>query len=214
MKIKFLILILAISILGFTSCIRQSNCDNSREKNLGRIDYSNEFQEFEIEIVPKKITFSNSTDELVFTKNENPNPPPRRLNEYIVCESINIKPYTAYAFHEYDNLENVFLEDSSVLVLNPEIEKIGDQRGESLYINFGQEGVGNIKGRVPINNIDTTITYQPFGELFKFRENINIGNQPFEKIWFFRKGNMGMYYSKENGVVALEAGGEFYYRNQ
>lgn len=214
MKIKpsLFILLLAI-IIGNLSCLRHPNCDSSKEKYLGRIDYTFQLKQFNMENTNNSITFSNAQEELVFTKNNNIAQEPRRLNDYKVCESLNIKPYMAYAYYEYDNLESVYMVDGGILVTSPEIEKLGDKRGESFYINFGKEGVGNIKARIPITNIDTTITYQPFGELFTFQKRMTIGDKPFEDIWFFRKENMGMYYSKEVGVVALEANGVFYYRN-
>ena len=214
MKINSTLLILAISIIGLsTSCFRRPSCDSSDEKKLGTIQYSATFNQFNIEKSNNTISFSSPTKELAFTRNTDIEKRPQRLNDYKVCESINIKPYSAYAYFEYENLESVFMRDFAILVITPEIEKIGDKRGESLYINFGKEGIGTIKARVPISNIDTTITYQPFGELFKFNPSINIGNQTFENIWSFRKENMGMYYSKSLGVVALEADGEFYFRN-
>lgn len=206
------ILLLSILIIS-TSCFRRPNCDSTKEKNLGRIDYTQQFKQFNMEGTNNSITFSNAEEKLVFTKNKNSTQEPRRLNDYKICESINIKPYTAYAYYQYDNLESVFLVDSAILVLSPEIEKAGDKRGESLYINFGKEGAGTIKARIPITNIDTTITYQPFGELFTFQERLTIGDRPYGDIWFFRKEKMGIYYSKEVGVMALEANGVFYYRN-
>lgn len=196
-----------------TSCLQKINCDSSKEKYLGRIEYTQQFKQFNTEQTAKRISFSSTEDELVFTKDQNSPQRPRRLNDYKICESINIKPYMAYAYYEYDNLESVFLADSTILVLSPEIEKLGDKRGESLYINFSKEGAGTIKARIPITNIDTTITYQPFGELFTFQERIPIGDRPYQNIWFFKKENMGMYYNKEVGVIALEANGVFYYRN-
>jgi len=214
MKLNFTILVFGITIIGcFSSCFQRINCDISKDKKLGNIKYSNEFKQYSIEGVGNKISFNHSSETFIFTRNINPDKRPRRLNDYKVCESINIKPYTAYAYYEYENLETVFQMDSAILVLTPEIEKLGNKRGESLYINFSKEGVGTLKGRVPISNIDTTVTYQPFGELFKFNDRITIGNQDFENIWSFTKENIGIYYSKNLGIIALEANGKFYISN-
>ena len=214
MKLSCTAIVLAICFIGFsTSCFHRVNCDSSNDKKLGNIEYSNQFKQFNIEKFNNTISFSNTSEQFTFTRKNNPELRPRRLNDSKVCESINIKPYTAFAYYEYDNLESTFLMDSAVLVLTPEIEKLGNKRGESLYINFGKEGAGTVKARVPISNIDTTKTYQPFGELFKFQNRIQIGNQEFENIWSFRKDNMGIYYSKNLGIVALEANGKFYFRN-
>ena len=214
MKLNFSAIILAICFVGFsTSCFQRVNCDSSDDKNLGNIDYSNQFKQFNIEKSNNTISFSNSTEELTFTRKNNPELRPRRLNDTKICESIDVKSYTAYAYYEYENLESTFSMDTAILVLTPEIEKIGDKRGESLYINFSKEGAGTVKARVPISNIDTTKTYQPFGELFKFQASIQIGNQTFENIWSFRKDNMGIYYSKSSGVIALETNAKFYFRN-
>jgi len=214
MKINGIEFILVIAIIGcLSSCLRRPNCDISNEKKLGEINYSNQFKQFNIEGSTNTISFSNATETLAFTRKNDADQRPRRLNDYKVCESINIKPYIAYAYFEYENLESVFLMDSAILVITPEIEKIGDKRGESLYLNFSKEGAGTVKARVPIKNIDTTKTYQPFGELFKLNSSITLANQTFENIWSFKKENMGMYYSKSLGVVALEANGEFYFRN-
>lgn len=214
MKLKCTTLFLAVTIIScLTSCFKKINCDISNEKKLGNIEYSNQFKKFNLESSTNTISFRNGTEELIFTKNNSLEKYPRRLNEYKVCESINIKPFTAYAYYEYENLEIFFQMDSAVLVLTPEIEKLGNKRGESLYINFSKEGVGTVKARVPISNIDPNITYQPFGELFKFNDRITLGNQTFEDIWSFKKGTTGIYYSKKTGVIALEAKGKFYIRN-
>lgn len=214
MKFNSIVLLILIATVGsLTSCFQKVNCDISSDKNLGNIDYSNEFKQFNIEARANTISFSNSMEEFIFTKNNNLEKRPRRLNDYKVCESINIKPYVAYAYYEYENLETVFQMDSAVLVLTPEIEKLGNKRGESLYINFSKEGAGTLKARVPISNIDTSITYEPFGELFKYNNRITIGNQNFENIWSFTKENMGIYYSKNLGIIALKANGKFYIRS-
>lgn len=214
MKLNCIALILGMAIIGsLSSCFQKINCDISKEKKLGNIEYSNQFKQFNIEASVNTISFSNGTEEMIFTKNNSLEKRPQRLNEYKVCESINIKPYSAYAYYEYENLETVFQMDSAILVLSPEIEKLGNKRGESLYLNFSKEGVGTVKARVPISNIDTTITYQPFGELFTFKERITLGNQVFEDIWSFKEGTTGIYYSKKMGLIALEANGKFYIRN-
>lgn len=213
MKLNYVTIVLVFCIIGLsTSCFRRPHCDISNEKKLGNIEYSDQFYQFNIENSNNTLSFSNASGELVFIRKNNPEKRPQRLNDYKVCESINIKPYTAFAYFEYENLESVFGMDSAILVITPEIEKIGDKRGESLYLNFSKEGAGTVKARVPISNIDTTKTYQPFGELFKFHASNTLGNQTFENIWSFRKDNMGIYYSKDSGIVALEANGEFYFR--
>lgn len=211
---NFTILIFGLTIfIGLSSCFQKINCDISKEKKLGNIEYSNQFKQFNIEASGNTISFSNGIEELIFIKNNSLEKRPQRLNDYKICESINIKPISAYAYYEYENLETVFQMDSAILVLSPEIEKLGNKRGESLYLNFSKEGVGTVKARVPISNIDTTITYQPFGELFKFNERITLGDQNFEDIWSFKSANLGIYYSKKSGVIALETNGNFFLRN-
>ena len=202
-----------VILLSFCSgCIRKVNCDSTKSKKLGTIEYSDKFKEFNIEDTKNTISFKSDSEELVFTRNTETTQNPKRYLDYKICESIDIKPSTAYAYYEYENLEGIFQTDSAILVITPDISKDINDREESLYLNFSKDGSIGVKARVPISNIDTTRTYQPFGELFKYHESINLGDKELEKVWSFKKEGTGIYYSKQLGIIALEANGKFYFR--
>ena len=226
MKNLFVIFLLGIVIcLLFSSCYYRRNCSSSDSIKLGETDYSDKFKEYNIERFEDTLIFKSSSNVLTLIRGEMPNKRPGAVREYSVCKGIDIKAYTAYAYYEYENLESMFYGDSSMLIITPDIsagknmrrkpiipvsaEK--NMRREALYLSFTKKMPG-AKGRVPVSNVDTTKTYSPFGELFKYHDSIELNGAVFHDIWFFKRHQEGIYYSKTLGVVALEADNEIFVR--
>jgi len=213
MKRNLIILFLLVSIVwAYKSCYYRFDCDYSDSVKLGKTDYSTEFKKYNIEINKDTINFRGSTDDLILIRKSNLNKKPRRVNDYKICRKIDMYPIDVYAYYEYENLNSVFRSDSAVLAISPDINNVGNKRGESLFLSFSIEKFGELKGRVPISNIDTTITYTPYNELFEYHKSIELEGELFKNIWVFRKGKSAFYYSKNLGIIALEGKGKFYIR--
>ncbi len=228
MKNLFVLLLLSIAIcLAYSSCYYRRNCGPSDNIKLGETDYSDKFKEYNIEHLEDTLIFKSSSNVLTLIRQDIQDKRPGAVREYSVCKGIGVKVYTAYAYYEYENLNSMFYGDSATLRVSPNIsagknmrrkplriipisaEK--NMRREALYLSFTKKMPG-AKGRVPISNIDTTKTYSPFGELFKYHESIELNGEIFQHIWFFKRYQEGIYYSKNLGIVALEADNEIFVR--
>lgn len=226
MKNLFATLLLLTSIsMIYSSCYYRRNCGPSDNIKLGETDYSDKFKEYNIERFEDTLIFKSSSNVLTLIRGDMPNKRPGGVREYSVCKGIGLKVYTAYAYYEYENLNSMFYGDSATLRISPNIsagknmrrkpiipvstEK--NMRREALFLSFSK-GIPGAKGRVPVSNIDTTKTYSPFGELFKYHESIELNGEVFQHIWFFKRYQEGIYYSKTLGVVALEVDNEIFIR--
>jgi len=209
-KIYFMLLVLCIM---FTSCFNKIKCSSADDKKLGVIDYTTEFKTYETESSKNSITFTGSDNKVyVFNKTSPSELTPRRLVEYEICRSIDVKPYTAYAYYEYENISNLFNTDSMVISIESEIANEQGVRTEVIFLNFAKNFSG-LKGKIPISNIQAIQSEEPFGILFEFFSNYELDNQNYNDIWVLKKEGVGIYYSKTNGIVALEADNIIYKRN-
>jgi hypothetical protein len=204
---------LLISSLAFSSCVNRFKCDASNQVRLGEIDYSATFKEWEIEVASDLMKFTSSNETISLKKREANELPFKRLNEYLVCKSINIKPYRAYAYYEYKNLSSHFASDEMSVVIEPDISKEEGKRAESIYLTFYKAGASNsIKARVPVTNLDLDKPREPFGVLFTFHDSIMLEDRNYTDVWMYKEENMAIYYNKENGIVALESDQTIFHR--
>ena len=208
-----MIFLLMIS-LALSSCINKFKCDASNQVRLGEIDYSDAFKEWETEQSYDIMKFTASNNNITLKRNEDTNAGTyRRLNEYLVCRSINIKPYSAYAYYEYKDLSSHFISDNMSVVIEPDISKEDGKRAESIYLTFYKTGVSNsIKARVPVTNLDLDKPGEPFGVLFTFHDSIRLEDRHYTNVWMYKEENMAIYYHKNQGVVALESDQTIFHR--
>lgn len=212
MKLRFgILLFFVLTGLIQQSCFYRIKCDESKSVKIGDIEYSAKFARMELHRSDQELHFESNSGSLTFKRNDNSHNEIRRLNDEKICEEIDIKPTSAYKYYEYPNWGCSFIDGPGIISIDPEMEKLDDKRGESLYLTFSS-GNSSLKARVPVSNIDTSITYQPFGELFQFKNSIDLDDREFENIWVFRKGKTAMYYSESLGIVALEENEKIYWR--
>jgi len=214
MKKKNMVLIVLIAALFWSikSCRYRLNCDSSDNVYLGKTDYSEKFKKFNIEQDQDTLYFKGKTGEFTFIREINPNQKPLRYNDYIVCEKIDLYSGRAYGYYEYENLQSNF-RLSGILEVSPDMRKVEDKKGESLYLTFNVADVGSLKARIPISNIDTTKTYTPYGELFTYHEQVELENEILKNIWIFRRGKSALYYSMHSGIVAFEGNDRIFFRD-
>ncbi len=209
-------IVLTVFILGILwtikSCPYRLNCNRSDSVNLGKIDYSERFKKFNLELENDTLYFEGKTGEFTFIREINSNQKPLRYNDYIICEKIDIYPTRAYGYYEYENLRSSF-RLSGILEIAPDMQKVGDKKGESLFLEINVADVGSLKARIPISNIDTTKTYTPYGELFTYHEQVELENEVLKNIWIFRRGKTVLYYSMNAGIIAFEGNDRVFFRN-
>ena len=215
-KQKNIILIgfLLVFIWGIKSCYKKIGCDGSSEVELGKVEHSELFKGYNIEVENDTIIFVTENSEIVFVRSNKRNKKLKRFNEYDICTSIDLYPYTAHAYYVYDDLGSVFRADSAILVIDPNIEKIGRLKGESLFLSFNFTREEGVKGRIPVNNIDTTLKYEPYGELFEHNDEVTLSGNKFQDVWLFKRRNAIMYYSKSLGILAMKTKTRIFIRKE
>ena len=213
MKIKYFVPLVLITGVLWTlkSCLYRLGCDSSDSVFLGKMNYSDQFKKFNLEQDSDTLYFKGATGEFTFIRKIDPDLKPRRYNDYEICRNLNVKPVIAYGYYEYENLEADF-RNSGILILTPEITKVGNQKTESLYLTFNVEDVGSLKARIPITNVDTTKIYMPYGELFTYYEAVELEEEELKNVWVFRRGDSALYYSRRLGVLAFEGSGRAFFR--
>lgn len=195
----------------FSYCTNRLRCNPSSSVLLGHVDFSERFEQMNIESGSDSLVFIGSNDALVFVRNNNRETDKRRFNAYKICTSIDIKPYTAYAYYEYNDRSSFFKGDSLLLVVQPAMSMEGEQVGESLYLSFSTNK-GGLKARVPISNIDLNRRYMPYGELFELQDSVVLDGDIYRNVWKFTKERAAMYYHMRDGIVGLVVEDELYLR--
>lgn len=203
-KVKFIPLLAYSLVLMLTSCFHKTSCDSRHDEALGEIDYSTDFQNCEIERSVDFLTFSSENTSITLQKSTTPNLEPNRLLDHEICQSLDIKPYTAYAYYEYENLNMVFSEESLLISIEPFIFEENTERKEVIFFTLSPETSESIKASVPIYD---AVVGEPLGlqnTQFIFQEQIELNDTLFEDIWVCQQDGNGIYYSKEKGLVAIE----------
>ncbi len=215
MKNSCAIFLIVIAIcLAYSSCYYRRNCSASNNIKLGEIDYSDKLKQCNIERYEDTLIFKNFSEVLTLIRwDDSIRYPYWAVHEYNVCTGININAYTASAYYEYENLDSQFRSDSLLLDIHPYMTNSHGVRGESLLLKLSTANYANIKGSVPINNIDAAkMSYASYGEFFKYHESIDLNGKIFTHIWVCKRRGTGVYYSKTLGIVALEAKNKIYVR--
>jgi len=215
-RIPICLLIITLLVFLYKSCPYRFSCDGVENINLGKIDFSSDLRNSNFERNQYKIIFKNDDKELVF-KRGGYDEKTIHYNAYKICQKIHIEPiYKKYAYYEYEDLKGLFSADSARLEIRPRInEHSKNSRIESLSINFSFYGVGHAYGSVPFYNINEERAYIFPHEIFKHHDQIELGEDiEFKDIWVFKQQNLGIYYSKKSGVVALEVNGKILLRNR
>ncbi len=209
---KLFFILFTIGIIS-SSCSNKIKCSATDDKKLGVIEYTAEFKTYENEGSKNSMTFKDSDNNSFVLNKTSPNETvPRRLVEYEICKSIDVKPYTAYAYYEYENISHLFSNDSMIINVEAQIANEQGVRTETIFLNFGKNNI-SLKGKIPITNVQAIQSEEPFGILFEFFSNFELDNQNYNDIWVLKKEGVGIYYSKTNGIVAIEADGKVYHRN-
>lgn len=209
-------LLLLSLITVMSSCFNRFSCDQSDDKNLGRISFSQEFTTWNIEANVDTLVFESASDKMVMVVQENSREKYHRLREYDICEEIDIKPYTAYAYYEYPNMNRFYSSNKGILVLEPSMENIEGTRTESLFITASLSDFYSVKARVPISHVEKIKPESPNGRLFTYHESISLGDRTYSRVWHYTKTadpySTSLIYSKEKGVLAIQVNDTVYHR--
>ncbi len=186
-------------------------CDTSDEENLGPINYSQEFQTWNLEAAASSLSFSRGSTQVVLNELPQTNNTAARLHVRKVCTTFDVKPYTAWAYYAYDNMDKIFSSNGYLINITAEIAGSDTNPSESIYINLSRDGQATIKGYIQVTNPQPP---QP-GNItpFQFNGTLLIDGRSFDNIWSYEKDGMGIYYNKVNGIIALKTLDGFYFRN-
>lgn len=209
---KQLVLVLLFSF-SVSSCYNRFSCGPAQNKNLGAISFSSSFQDWNKENQHDTLFFSNSTDTLRLLTSTTTSSKPKRAKAYHVCESIDIKPYTAYAFYEYPNKERMFQGDATLLHIDPVIVYEDQQKQELLYLNLAY-GNNSIKAAIPANTSDQK--GPPFttqGTRFIWQKTVSLGDKKFSYMWVCEANGLAMYYHPRKGMVAIRIDNTIFYKH-
>ncbi|MEM9821834.1 MAG: hypothetical protein AAF985_12210 [Bacteroidota bacterium] len=204
--------LLLLLVFLLNSCQKRFSCDESDHKKLGAIEFSPIFQEYTIEDQSNSMVFNDGESDLVFNRNNQIETTPYRLQEYNICESIDVKPFTAFAYYEYKNRSSAFVSNELLIEINPQIEKQNGNNAEFIYLSIAQNET--FKASIPIG--DQTEA-PPFGNTnvrFEWKEQIELNGKVFYQVWHGQSANqrMGLFYKKEQGIIAIEIEGRYYLR--
>ena len=204
MKQLFLASIGFLTILVFISCERGVVCNENDNKNLGQISYS-EMNDFNTEKETSTLTLMRNSGllELPLTNTSNS---PNQWIDYKVCESVDVKPYSAYAYYEYENINRTFSNEDVLISIEPQILNNDGEELEVIYINLAHNN-SSIKGIVPVDELGE---YEPELDVFDFMGTISINNKTFYQSYLFEKDDLKIYYSKDQGIVGVNIDGLVY----
>lgn len=210
---KISLLFIAFISLMTTSCYHRVSCDSGDNKNLGKTDFSEEFKQWSIENSTEDIVFSNGTKTIKLNKREETNKTAQRIKVKNICESIDIKPYTAYSYYEYDDISSSFLGEQIILSVEPSMTMVEKVRTEVIFLSFNLNGEG-VKAQVPVINAEKVKVSEPYGRKFELKEAIEIAGKTFKNVWHIEREKNQIVYSKKDGILAIAQGDDVYLRQQ
>jgi hypothetical protein len=204
------------SVLLLTSCTKRLNCDSSDNENLGTTDYSEAFKAWSIETDSEILSFySNDGDTLRLAAQSIVVEEPRWLIESVVCEeALDVKPFKAYAYYEYEDKTRSFggENDKAFLSIEPEIALHDEVRTESIFITLSTGAATSIKGQVPVTNSQSIPQSEPFGLHFTHLDRVELGDQAYTDIWVLSEDTLSIFYHSEIGIAALAIDEQIYHR--
>lgn len=209
--------------LAFMGCQKRFKCDDSNSKKLGDIEFSEQFGNWNNELKSDSIVFSTPSGNVSLRKVQSTEKRPQRVNEYLICESIDIKPQYAYAYYEYKDLSSFFSSDykdgqhgqdskGAIISVSPSIlREKDDVKTESIFLSFNVKEYG-LKGRVPVTHTKSMQPTKPFGLLFEFHASKMVGDKTLQDVWVLEENDSALYYNKNTGIVAIKMGDVYWYR--
>lgn len=198
-------------VLTLSSCYNRFSCGPSQNKNLGTIDLSKTFKSWNLEQQIDTLFFVSKTDTLVLVKKNYNSPKHKQVKAYNICQRIDIKPYTAYAYYEYPNKASYFQGDDILLHLDPEITLDNETREETLYLNLAH-GNHSLKAAVPLAQGVTEGPFFDASTRFVFKDSITLQGVRFRDVWVCDSLNSQMYYSASLGLVGIGIDGRGFLR--
>lgn len=210
---KISLLLVGLITLMTTSCYHRTSCDSSDNKNLGKTDFTEEFKQWNTEQNTELMVFSNGTKNIELTRRKNTNKTAQRLKVKNLCESIDIKPYTAYSYYEYEDISSVFLGDNIIISVEPSMTNVEEVRTEVIFLSFNLENQG-VKAQVPVINAEKVISSEPYGNKFEFKESIEIAGKTLKNVWHVEREKSQIFYSKKDGIIAIANENDVYFRVQ
>ena len=199
--------------LVLSSCYNRFSCGPAQNKNLGTISFSKMFQDWNLAQQTDSLVFVSKTDTVTLIKNDYNTQKHKQAKVYNVCQSIDIKPYTAYAYYEYPNQEHMFQDDAVVLHIDPVISYHEDTKQESLYLNLAH-GNNSIKAAIPANH--GTLKGPPFNThntRFILQKTLSLDDKKFSNIWVCEANGLAMYYHSHKGIIAFSINNTMYYKH-
>lgn len=190
-----------LAILALSQCTKKVNCDESDNKRLGSITYSDSFKAMNKEADTRVITFFHGSD-TVTLENIPIAQEEQWLIDHKICESIDIKPYFAYAYYAYPGYTRVFSSGDMLLSINAEIQEENKERFELLYFNWSEWNRG-YKCVLPVGKAD----YMPEEESVKtmqYHSKMVLGGKEYSDVWGYEELGNGIYYQAASGVVAIK----------
>lgn len=210
-KILSLILFSALLSMSLVSCVKRINCDESNSKKIGTIQYSQALNQANIEEQSNSMTFTNGERSVKLSRAAL-NTIPHRLNDHIICEEIDIKPYIAYAYYEYVNKDNMFSGDSITILFEPIIEGSKEHPKNLLYINLAYGISSSLKGGISFD--DKSVSPSDIIHPFELQDSILLRDKTFKNIWVSESEDAGIYYSLTDGIVAIKMKNEIWLRER
>jgi len=194
------VIFLSMIVIWAQAC-NLTPCDASRERDLGVLEHSKAMIDH---VAPRDdyLTYK-SEDKSILLRHRDADSASLRANSHEICRSVNIYPYTAYAYYTYDNIDQSYITDNIVLTIEPRIMMEDGSRKESIYINLSSGVSASIKARVPIVGIDRSVQYEPYDELMEYDETLTLSGKSIKDVWSYERGDIGMYYTATSGVVAI-----------
>lgn len=207
-----------ITTLLLTSCTKRLNCDSSDNKYLGTTDYSDAFKTWSIESDSDVLSFySDNGETLHLSAQSIITEEPRWLVESVVCEeALDVKPFKAYAYYEYEDKTQIFSTENSEVLLSiePEIALFDDVITESIFINLSTDFATSIKGQVPVTNPQSIPQTEPSGLHFSHHELLELGDEVYDDIWVLDDDQLSIHYKANIGIAALIINEQVYYRSR
>lgn len=195
-------------LLMFNSCKQGLTCDAEDNEKLGEIEY-NDVLQYNIEKDSEVLFFEGDSGTIKLPKSDVNNDTPHWWIDHEICESIDVKPYRAYAYYEYENINQLFGNDSTLISIEPQILNDDGSELEVIYINIAHKNQ-SLKGVIFIDQVNT---YMAELDEFESKEFLQVDGVILNNIWILEEDGLGVFYSKQNGVEAIQIENRYYFRS-
>lgn len=198
-------------LLVVQSCSPKTFCNEDSEENLGKKEFSAEFKSYNIEEGVNSMVFTNDQEtlEIGSTQTEFFN---NRVNDHEICRSFDIKPYIAYAYYTFDKLSKFYQGDELLLTIEPVFHQYNGDYFERIYLNLSYGISTTIKGYVRVSPDDNVVHSNDSIQPFAVEKNYELDGKTFDQLWIYEDGEIGIYYNKDKGIVAIKREGKIYFR--